>query len=78
MALFSEHAEERGIFLLSLRDSRPRLPILIADGDYVLHYKAYATGFPLLRFSIGLKPLWKSPDEGEQPTTAATLISPIE
>ena len=52
VALFSIHAEEQGIFLLSLRDAFPRIPLGRADGEYELHYKVYADGFPLLRLYV--------------------------
>ncbi len=76
--LFSVRAGERGIFLLSLRDAYPRLPIVEADGEYQLHYKVHANGFPLLRFSVHVSLHWKFPDEDEPPSTRAILVSQIE
>ena len=75
--LFSVHAEEPGIFLLSLRDALPRLPIARADGKYELHYKVYASGFPLLRFGVQVNLCWKPPDSDDPPSTQATLVSPV-
>lgn len=77
VALFSIHAEERGIFLLSLRDAFPRLPVARADGEYELHYKVYANGFPLLRFHVRVSLCWKPPDSDDPPSTQAILVSTI-
>jgi hypothetical protein len=76
--LFSVHDEEPGIFLLSLRDGHPRLPIVGADGEYELHYIVYANGFPLLRFFIQVNFRWKRQDLDNPPSTTATLVSTVE
>ena len=78
VALFSVHDKEPGIFLFSLRDVTPRLPIVQADGEYELHYKVYANGFPLLRFSIQVNLRWQPPDLDDPPSTAATVVSTVE
>lgn len=50
--VFAIHAERPGIYLHSAKDSIPRQPILIDDGEYKLHYKVFSEGFPLLTFVV--------------------------
>ena len=52
--VFALHEDVEGIFLHSLWDSA-REPLIAKVGDWVLSYKLYAQGFPLVDFSIGLK-----------------------
>ena len=50
--VLSVHADEQGLFLHSQSDLRPRTPIAVEEGEYILKYKVYSEGFPLLPFSI--------------------------
>jgi hypothetical protein len=50
--VFSLHADEQGLFLHSQSDQRPRAPVAVQEGEYILKYKVYSEGFPLLPFSI--------------------------
>jgi hypothetical protein len=50
--IFAIHANERGVFLHSEWDMRPRQPIIKDDGKYKLHYKVFSEGFPLLPFCV--------------------------
>jgi hypothetical protein len=43
---------ERGAFLLSARDAFPRIPVLTAHGEYLLHFKIFSERVPMLRFAI--------------------------
>lgn len=60
VALFAVRDEDRGLFLLSNRDSLPRLPIITEDGEYQLLYTVFAQGFPLMRFSVLVPFVWQA------------------
>jgi hypothetical protein len=49
--IFSIRQNRQGIFLHSDIDS-PRDPIVTEQGKYVLHYKLFSEGFPLLSFNL--------------------------
>lgn len=51
-AAFREEAG--GLFLLSRMDVLPRSPVVEDDGNYLLHFKAFCEGFPLLKFGVRL------------------------
>jgi hypothetical protein len=71
--IFSLHADEPGVFLHSALDSRPRLPIFTAEGQYKLNYKLFSEGFPLLAFcarmeyhhTIPTAFTWENPTEAQ-------------
>jgi hypothetical protein len=50
--LLAVREQEPGIFLPSQRDFSPREPILRSDGPYLLQFKVFSEGFPLLKFGI--------------------------
>ncbi len=56
--LFAIRSDVPGIFLHSLRDT-PREPITDQDGEYILFFKLFSRGFPLLDFSVRLELRWK-------------------
>ena len=59
--VFAIHADKRGVFLHSAQDVIPREPIIDGDGRYVLFYKVFSQGFPLLEFSIRIDYRWAPP-----------------
>lgn len=50
--LLSVRQEAAGIFLLSRMDIMPRNPVAVDDGNYLLHFKVFCEGFPLLKFGV--------------------------
>lgn len=48
--LLAVREQERGLFLPSQKDFSPREPILRSDGPYLLQFKVFSEGFPLLKF----------------------------
>ena len=63
--LFSLHAEQPGVFLHSNSDFFPRSPIIVQDGQYMLWYKLFSYGFPLLTFGIKLDYNFTTPVENK-------------
>ena len=56
--VFAIHDDKPGIFLHSLRDTTPREPIVVDDGDYELFFKLFSQGFPLVEFSVKVELHW--------------------
>lgn len=52
VTLCCTHQNEQGLFLISARDVVPRSPIVRQNGQYLLRYKVFAGGFPLLKFAV--------------------------
>jgi len=74
--LFSIHFDSPGIFLHSLRDT-PREPVVRENGDYVLHFKLFSQGFPLLDFFAAVRLRWTVLAGGQwENSTEASLKGP--
>lgn len=73
--LFAIRENDRGLFLHSAKDQVPRDPVLNDDGEYVLFFKIFSQGFPLVEFSVKLKFQWTSSRLGKagQRTSAKIL-----
>jgi len=52
VTLCCTHQNEQGLFLVSARDVVPRSPIVTQNGRYLLRYKVFSEGFPLLKFAV--------------------------
>ena len=52
MNLCSVREHEPGLFLLSQMDFSPRQPVVRDDGNYLLQFKVFSEGFPLLKFGV--------------------------
>ena len=50
--LCSVRESESGLFLLSQMDFSPRQPVVRDDGNYLLQFKVFSEGFPLLKFRV--------------------------
>jgi len=61
VTLCSTHQDQQGLFLVSARDVIPRSPIVEQNGEYLLHFKVFSEGFPLLRFSVKFHLQWEKP-----------------
>jgi hypothetical protein len=61
VVLCCTHQEEPGIFLQSARDVVPRSAIIRDNGRYVLRFKVFSEGFPLLRFAVQFDLQWQQP-----------------
>lgn len=53
--IFAIRTDVSGLFLHSLMDIRPRKPILADDGDYLLSFKLFSQGFPLVECRVKVK-----------------------
>jgi hypothetical protein len=61
VTLCCTHQGEAGLFLVSARDVVPRLPILRDNGLYLLRFKVFSEGFPLLAFTVEFNLQWQQP-----------------
>jgi hypothetical protein len=59
VVLFAIRPDKPGLFLQSLRDHRPREPVIRDNGDYDLAFKVFAREFPLLQFEVTVHLRWQ-------------------
>ncbi len=73
VTLCCTHQNEDGLFLVSARDVVPRSPILRENGFYLLHFKVFSEGFPLLKFCIEFDLQWQQPTLSVWDSSAVAL-----
>ena len=72
--IFAVHLKEPGLFLHSSKDT-PREPIISKNGTYLLHFKLFSHGFPLVEFSVKMDLQWeKTETQGWKNKSKACLI----
>jgi len=59
--LFAIRAGDPGLYLHSICDVHPRSPIIYDNGTYILSYKLFSEGFPMIRFSVKVNLNWEKP-----------------